>query len=227
MPYQSSVPAWDEDNRVDFLNMIRKKKQLSVAWFVSNCITFSRREKYVQELQKHIAVDIYGSCQGGSKCPRGDKCDRMLQTDYKFYLAFENSLCRDYVTEKFYKCLANSVVPVVYGGANYSALAPEKSFIDVHDFASAQHLADYLIYLDANQTAYEEYFQWRKSPKEPAYSAWCRLCEKLNDPASVAGHYDDIYDWWTRQSRCGEGMAVNASKLYRRIMTEKEVQRLG
>ena len=39
-----------------------------------------------------------------SRCPRaqGNKCFNMLNTDYKFYLAFENSNCRDYITEKFF-----------------------------------------------------------------------------------------------------------------------------
>lgn len=62
--------------------------------------------------------------------------DEMLEKDYKFYLAFENSLCRDYITEKFYLALLYNVVPVVYGGANYTNLAPKKSFIDIRDFKS-------------------------------------------------------------------------------------------
>jgi alpha-1,3-fucosyltransferase len=55
----------------------------------------------------------------------------MVEANYKFYLSFENSLCRDYVTEKFWKVLMYDVVPIVYGAANYSLLAPAKSFINV------------------------------------------------------------------------------------------------
>lgn len=59
-----------------------------------------------KELQKYIPVDIYGAC-GTLKCAISEKqkCDQMLNTDYKFYLAFENSLCYDYITEKFVRGL--------------------------------------------------------------------------------------------------------------------------
>lgn len=60
----------------------------------------------------------------------------MLERDYKFYLSFENSICRDYVTEKFYNALLFKTVPIVYGGANYSAVAPKGSYINVRDFPS-------------------------------------------------------------------------------------------
>ena len=69
---------------------------------------------------------------------------------FYFYLAFENSICNDYVTEKFFRGLQVTignldnigpkqncqapVVPIVLGGANYSALAPNHSFIHVDDF---------------------------------------------------------------------------------------------
>ena len=43
----------------------------------------------------------YGACNG-KQCPEND-CDALFR-DYKFYLAFENTLCHEYVTEKFFKC---------------------------------------------------------------------------------------------------------------------------
>ena len=58
----------------------------------------------------------------------------MLERDYKFYLNLENSLCRDYVTEKCYSPLLYSTVPVVYSGADYEVIkAHHNSFIDVRN----------------------------------------------------------------------------------------------
>ena len=78
-------------------------KTKQAAWFVSNCATSNGRLQYVQELQKYIQVDIYGSC-GNLTCRRSDatNCFRHLEKHYKFYLSFENSNCKDYITEKFY-----------------------------------------------------------------------------------------------------------------------------
>ena len=54
---------------------------------------------------------------GDMKCSKlsQSKCMEMLARDYKFLLAFENSNCVDYITEKFFNALANSVVPIVMG----------------------------------------------------------------------------------------------------------------
>jgi len=78
-------------------------KTKKVAWFVSNCGAKNNRLEYAHALQKFIQVDIYGAC-GTKNCPRhsGDHCLDILSKEYKFYLAFENSNCRDYITEKFY-----------------------------------------------------------------------------------------------------------------------------
>ena len=38
-----------------------------------------------------------------------NRCD--MNNTYKFYLAFENSICPDYVTEKFFNILQYNVIP--------------------------------------------------------------------------------------------------------------------
>ena len=78
-------------------------------------------------------VDIFGSC-GKKSCPKNSakECFKMLQIEYRFYLAFENSNCKEYITEKFYyNGLGNDVIPIVMGARpqDYKRLAPFNSFI--------------------------------------------------------------------------------------------------
>ena len=124
---------------------------------VSNCGAPSSRDAYVKELSKYIEIDIIGKC-GKDICPVMDrKCIDNLQRTYKFYLSLENSYCKDYITEKTYKILKSpAVLPVVLGGGNYSSHLPLKSYLDVRDFKSSEHLAKQLHYLDSNTTAYRE-----------------------------------------------------------------------
>lgn len=76
-------------------------KTKKVAWIVSNCHPQNDRMKYALELQKYIDVDIYGKC-GKLSCPKTEKCWKTLEKEYKFYLAFENGNCKEYITEKFF-----------------------------------------------------------------------------------------------------------------------------
>ena len=95
----------------------------------------------------------------------------------RFYLAFENSLCPDYATEKLYRALAEHVVPVVLGGANYTALAPPRSLLRAADFASPALLARELVRLAGSEAEYLDYFWWKVSscpPSPPCRSTtWC------------------------------------------------------
>lgn len=107
---------------------VRKKlrnKRIAVTWFVSNCHAKAKREKFALQLRAALKefgqdLDIYGRC-GDLECPRfSDHCYALIETDYYFYLAFENSFSDDYVTEKLLNALEHYAVPVVYGGANYT-----------------------------------------------------------------------------------------------------------
>ena len=92
-------------------------KNRTAAWFVSHCATQARRELYAKKLKKYVDVDIYGKC-GKLKCPRAkeDQCFKDMEAQYLFYLSFENSVCEDYVTEKFFRILHYNVIPGMYIG---------------------------------------------------------------------------------------------------------------
>ena len=62
---------------------------------------------------------------------------------------------RDSITTTLHRY---DVVPVVYGMGYSNAGLPDKSYIDVFNFESIYDVANYLLYLDGNDTAYNEYF---------------------------------------------------------------------
>ena len=75
---------------------------------------------HIKNLGKYIKVDIYGGC--GMKCleydritKQKDDCKKIIAKEYLFYLAFENSICKDYITEKFFIILRYNIIPVVMG----------------------------------------------------------------------------------------------------------------
>ena len=63
-------------------------------------------------------------------------------------------------------------VPVFFGAEDVGEFAPgERSVIRTADFASPKQLAEYLLYLDRNDTAYREYFSWKR---QPLHEGWLR-----------------------------------------------------
>ncbi|KAI2493297.1 alpha-(1-_3)-fucosyltransferase [Fragilaria crotonensis] len=107
------LPNKDES----FRRLARRPKK--VAWVVSRCVSNSHREDFVQELKKYIDVDVYGKC-GSFPCDNVDgeeNCNSKVMRDYKFYLAFENNFAQDYVTEKFFSRMNDTLVPIVLGQA--------------------------------------------------------------------------------------------------------------
>ncbi|KAK8898387.1 alpha-(1-_3)-fucosyltransferase activity protein [Tritrichomonas musculus] len=148
------------------LNISEKKGRLVCA-FISNCHATNGRKQYVEELMKYIKIDSYGSCLNNAKVPSElEKHDKYRTKEnvvkyYKFTIAFENSNDPDYVSEKLFQPLRYGSVPIFRGCSNLEDFAPRHSSIDANKFASAKELADYLIYLDNNDTAYNEYFDWK------------------------------------------------------------------
>ncbi|KFD63550.1 hypothetical protein M514_01618, partial [Trichuris suis] len=195
---------------------IRKEvasKRKLIVWFVSHCVTPSARESYVRQLQQHIAVDVYGSC-GPSKCPRSDyKCfERVVKKNYKFYIAFENNVCTDYITEKYFERLNDLVVPIVFGRKIYEAVVPNNSFIAVDDFDNPEKLADYLKRLNEDDDQYFKYFEWRNhvdlfGVEHRLTNGFCNLCRKLQNQkegwtVTPSKSAKDTMSWYMQKGIC-------------------------
>lgn len=113
---------WELNSNFDINKNFLINKKKTAAAVISNCRS-KYRLKYINELKRFIDVDVFGKC--GKPCPSkyangtsGD-CKEIIAQEYKFYFSFENSICNDYITEKFFDILRYDIIPVVFGGGNY------------------------------------------------------------------------------------------------------------
>ncbi|KAF7240997.1 Alpha-(1,3)-fucosyltransferase 7 [Varanus komodoensis] len=150
------------------------------AWVVSNYHHSQERARVHRRLARHIRVDVFGKASGKPLCPA---CLLPTIAKYKFYLAFENSLAKDYITEKLWRnSLLAGTVPVVLGPprANYERFLPAGAFIHVDDFGSAEQLGRFLATM--NESSYRRFFEWRRSHAVKLYDDWrerfCLVCRQ-------------------------------------------------
>ena len=168
-----------------------ENKTGQIAWLVSNC--GQRRDLLVKKLTTVLKVHVGGKCKYKYKekieqCVGGRLCNQTLRK-YKFYLAFENSFCSDYVTEKYWLLpLENNMIPIVLGGANYKdpRLAIPGSFINVFDFKNPKQLIEYIQKVDSNDTLFNSYFAWKKKYMFSSEAFECHpaiydICSKIKD----------------------------------------------
>ena len=219
-PYGEYVPSeFDKFPRgTDMINkdppspVTLRQKSRTAAWFVTNCKAQNKREWFIDELQKHIQVDVYGIC-GKLKCKDPAVCQDMLKQRYKFYIAFENSSCKQYITEKFWaNSLQNDIVPVVMGApaVDYEKYAPPHSFIHIDNFSSPRELARHLKILHKNVNLYSEYFKWKTTGSAKSYvnfkpttsRFWCDLCTALHNDKLPRKTHGDLASWWSVEKQC-------------------------
>ncbi|XP_064117335.1 alpha-(1,3)-fucosyltransferase C-like isoform X2 [Macrobrachium nipponense] len=186
-------PAWRE-----FVN-----RPKLVSWVVSHCRTISKREQYVDELVKYAPVDIYGRC-GTLDCfpknPFHECWNHTMGRLYLFYLALENDLCDDYISEKLYRALYYKLVPVVWGGNGYEDVMVPGSYINARHY-HPKDLAKLLLDLQEDPVAYGRYHLWRGFWDLKLGGSMCELCHKLHTDKEPK-HYTDIPAWRLKSNRC-------------------------
>lgn len=151
-----------------------KTEAAPAVYVASNANDRSGRHAYVGEMMRRMAIDSYGRCHRNRTIERDDGRPAKLATlaRYRFTLAFENSIARDYVTEKFFEAFVAGSVPVYLGAPNVADFAPgDHSFVDVTSFAGPRELAEYLTGLANDPVAYEAFHAWRAEGVRPEYQA--------------------------------------------------------
>ena len=141
------------------------------------------------------------------------------------------------MTEKFFNILPYNVIPVVFNGANMSAIAPPHSYINAEDFSSVEQLAHYLKLVDRNDSLFASYFWWRdyykplvrekEGSKEGKsmfllfqglsswIKSWCDLCQYLHqdESSNQVKHFDLNSNHLDTAANCRQSPLLSSSSL--------------
>ena len=182
-------------------SQVKKDASLApVLFFARNCdFVMHKRQGFVRKLREHIGVDAVGKCLNSREQTSIQRCQRgalnglknkrpCIISQYRFYLAVENSVSLDYVTEKVYEPLFMGTIPVYLGAPNIVNFLPAPhSAIIAADFRTMADLARYLKCVMRNETLYAYYTAWRERPRlapfdalQRQYAPLCQVCMAID-----------------------------------------------
>jgi len=209
--------AWNEFGPTPMVPFEKRGSENPVLWMAHNCQELdnkngasgnmlNNRTEYVRDLMEHVGVDSLGGCLNTKTDKKlSDRSQGLMVSmgreakyfgnKYKFYLSFENSNCRGYVSEKLPKAFIWNLVPIVGGPDDWKRFIPtETSAISTEDFPTAQALGEFIKKVAANETLYNQYHSWRSNPNEitPEF-------RKNFPPQSTRDHdvckFTDVWKW--------------------------------
>ncbi len=110
---------------------------------------YSERQKLIRffEARPEEPFDLFGRHweKRNFRCWKGTIPDKMaVLKQYRFAIAYENSIQTGYITEKLWDCFAAGVVPIYWGAPNVTDIVPSDCFIDRRRFASDEDLLAFL-----------------------------------------------------------------------------------
>jgi Glycosyltransferase family 10 (fucosyltransferase) C-term/Fucosyltransferase, N-terminal len=187
--YRQTADVWEPYFTAEDVSMMRssvvKPKDKFCAAFISSDWNLSKRKQLLYRLMGYLSIDSYGSFMNNQTLPEDtgtpysqERAQVKLRTisNYRFTLAFENSISTDYVTEKFFQPLIAGSIPVYWGAPNIEEFSPgENAYINAADFSSIQELAEFLKTVDD-----APYHQWRTQPIRSSFLE--KLEKRKGDP---------------------------------------------
>eukprot|EP00117_Sycon_ciliatum_P044416 scpid53118/ scgid32053/ Alpha-(1,3)-fucosyltransferase 11; Fucosyltransferase XI; Galactoside 3-L-fucosyltransferase 11 len=171
-----------------------KRHRVRVSALISNCIYHGAvaRKKLLQYLMSTIEVHSMGGCFHNHAMPTGQSVNIVLG-QYLFNFAVENSICLDYITEKFHRALIAGTVPIVLTLDNmpgYEFVAPtEHSYVDLSRYTSIQDAVRFINDSSSSAQAYYRHHSYRGEPINStllSHTFRTRLC---------AANEDDLSEW--------------------------------
>ena len=128
---------------------------------------------------------MYGACgTNNSVCKNlpSKEYHIFLSQNYKFYIGFVNTICKDYISEKLADSYEENynTIAIYRGAPNVKELFPWNTLVDVNDFKSMKDLAQYLISIASSEEKYTSFLRQKHRYRVNEPHSYCSICEWLN-----------------------------------------------
>lgn len=166
---------------IELFGIIRYEDYLSERKFCNYVYSNDRadpiRNLFFHQLNNYKRVDSGGQIENNIGDPVKDKLSFI--SDYKFTIAFENSVYPGYTTEKIVEPMISRSIPIYYGNPNVNLDFNPESFVWVKNADDIERAIQEIIFLDQNKEAYMSRLSAQKVLNDRYFSLDKLLCEFL------------------------------------------------
>lgn len=155
---------------------------------ITSQIIYELRTNLGVELSKNEEIDVFGTYwEKNNKNIKGEVWNKHVGLDdYKFSIGCENSVQKNYITEKFWDIILADCIPIYLGCTNITDYIPENCFINLNNLTMKEmieKIEDILINCDDYYNLYkknifelkEEFFS------NPTYNLWEKIKFEINN----------------------------------------------
>jgi hypothetical protein len=169
-------------------------KRTGIALVVSNCRA-RWRYNYLEHLMQHVPIDSYGHCLHNKDSELNDhrswrKSMIEIGRKYRMVISFENTVVKDYISEKIFHIYQSGAIPVYWGPSDiYKWVPGNHTFIDASTFNEPKELAAYLKRVVDDDSLFKHHttnFDWDKTANMikthcPPVNYMCGVCRAAYD----------------------------------------------
>lgn len=176
------LPLWILYGYDKNMQLTKKNTNNFCCFVYSNNI--QHRNNFCLKLSKYKNIYCGGRCLNNIGGRIKDKIE--FQKQFKFCIAYENSLYPGYTTEKILEAYKSNCVPIYYGSTTVVDDFNPETFINAHDFESEEKLIEYIIKVDNDDSLYEKYLnkpifsdKWLKIFNDPDEKYFKNICKEI------------------------------------------------
>jgi hypothetical protein len=149
-------------------------------------VNYEQRTKLAEELSFNKNIDIFGIywTSNGTNI-KGDIWNKHVGLDdYMFSFGLENSIQKNYISEKFWDIILTNGIPLYLGCSNILNYVPKESFIYLNNLNTEEilHKVNFILenYGEIYETNKKNILELKKNfYTDPKYNIWERVKEEI------------------------------------------------